>query len=52
MFQFLPAQDQLLRQQNQNEQLLSQLQKIQADMVYVAMMTDVEMEDDADEQTV
>lgn len=46
MFKKKTIQEQLVEQRNKNEALLSQLIKVNANLEYVAMMTDVDINDE------
>ena len=48
MFDFKSTRKQLLEERRKNAQLMAELNKTTADVEYLAMMTDVEMEDDSD----
>ena len=48
MFDFKSTRKQLLEERRKNAQLMAKLNKTRADVEYLAMMTDVEMEDDSD----
>ena len=48
MFDFKSTRKQLLEERRKNAQLMAKLNKTTADVEYLAMMTDVEMEDDSD----
>jgi hypothetical protein len=54
MFKHKNIQEQIVDERNKNEAMLSQILEILADMEYIAMMTDVDLEegDDEDEQEV
>ncbi len=45
MFTYLGTKEQLLRERRRNEQLRMQMEKTVADLEYLAMMTDVELEE-------
>ena len=48
MFDFKSTRKQLLEERRKNAQLMAKLNKATADVEYLAMMTDVDMEDDSD----
>ena len=48
MFDFKSTRKQLLEERRKNAQLTANLNRTTADVAYLAMMTDVEMEDDSD----
>ena len=50
MFVYKPLKTQVLEERQKNAQLQSALDKAVADLEYVAMMTDVELEEDENEQ--
>lgn len=49
MFQFKSTHRQLMDERRKNAQLTAQLIKVYADISYLAMMADVEMEDEQEE---
>ena len=52
MFKKKTIQEQLVEQRNKNEALLSQLIKVNANLEYVAMMTDVEINDEDEREQI
>lgn len=46
MFGYKSTKEQLLEERRKNAQLQAELEKTSADVEYIAMMTDVELEDD------
>ena len=46
MFGYKSLHEQLIEERNKNEQLQYQLEKANADLYYIAMMTDVDLEED------
>lgn len=46
MFGYKSLREQLIGERNKNEQLQYQLEKANADLYYIAMMTDVDLEAD------
>lgn len=44
--------EQLIKARRENEKLKAELAKANADTQYIAMMTDIELEEDTDEQEV
>lgn len=52
MFGFLDARKQLIRERQKNAALEAQIAKANSDIEYLAMMTDIEMEQEEDEQEV
>lgn len=48
MFKYRDLHEQLIAERNRNEQLTYQLEKANADLYYIAMMTDVDLEEDSE----
>ena len=48
MFGYKSLHEQLIEERNKNEQLQYQLEKANADLYYIAMMTDVDLEEDSE----
>lgn len=48
MFGYKSLREQLIEERNKNEQLQYQLEKANADLYYIAMMTDVDLEEDSE----
>lgn len=46
MFGYKSLHEQLIEERNKNEQLQYQLEKANADLYYIAMMADVDLEED------
>lgn len=52
MFVYKDTKRQLMEEKKKNAELQSKLAKTNADIEYIAMMTDVELEEDTDENEV
>ena len=52
MFKKKTIQEQLVEQRNKNEALLAKLIKVNANLEYVAMMTDVEIDDEDEREQI
>lgn len=52
MFRFVGTREQLIRERQKNAALEAQIAKANSDIEYLAMMTDIEMEQEEDEQEV
>lgn len=52
MFEYKDIKRQLLEEKKKNAKLQAKLAKTNADIEYIAMMTDVELEEDTDENEV
>ena len=50
MFEFKGTKEQLIAERRRNEQLAAALTKTAADMEYIAMMTDVELDNDEEDE--
>ena len=48
MFGYKSLHEQLIEERNKNEQLQYQLEKANADLYYIAMMADVNLEEDSE----
>lgn len=52
MFGFISAREQLVKERQKNAAMQAQITKANSDIEYLAMMTDIEMEQEEDEQEV
>lgn len=52
MFGFISAREQLVKESQKNAAMQAQIAKANSDIEYLAMMTDIEMEQEEDEQGV
>lgn len=52
MFGFISAREQLVKERQKNAVMQAQIAKANSDIEYLAMMTDIEMEQEEDEQEV
>ena len=52
MFGFISAREQLVKERQKNAAMQAQIAKANRDIEYLAMMTDIEMEQEEDEQEV
>lgn len=52
MFGFISAREQLVKEHQKNAAMQAQIAKANSDIEYLAMMTDIEMEQEEDEQEV
>lgn len=52
MFGFISAREQLVKERQKNAAMRAQIAKANSDIEYLAMMTDIEMEQEEDEQEV
>lgn len=52
MFGFISAREQLVKECQKNAAMQAQIAKANSDIEYLAMMTDIEMEQEEDEQEV
>lgn len=52
MFGFISAREQLVKERQKNAAMQAQIAKASSDIEYLAMMTDIEMEQEEDEQEV
>lgn len=52
MFGFISAREQLVKERQKNATMQAQIAKANSDIEYLAMMTDIEMEQEEDEQEV
>lgn len=52
MFGFISAREQLVKERQKNAAMQAQIAKVNSDIEYLAMMTDIEMEQEEDEQEV
>lgn len=52
MFGFISAREQLVKERQKNVAMQAQIAKANSDIEYLAMMTDIEMEQEEDEQEV
>ena len=52
MFGFISAREQLVKERQKNAAMQAQIAKAYSDIEYLAMMTDIEMEQEEDEQEV
>lgn len=52
MFGFISAREQLVKERQKNAAMQAQIAKSNSDIEYLAMMTDIEMEQEEDEQEV
>ena len=52
MFGFISAREQLVKERKKNAAMQAQIAKANSDIEYLAMMTDIEMEQEEDEQEV
>lgn len=52
MFGFISAREQLVKERQKNAAMQAQIAKANNDIEYLAMMTDIEMEQEEDEQEV
>lgn len=52
MFGFISAREQLVKELQKNAAMQAQIAKANSDIEYLAMMTDIEMEQEEDEQEV
>lgn len=50
MLKFLPLKNQVIEERKKNNQILEKLLKKSADIEYIAMMCDVELEENADDE--
>lgn len=52
MFGFISAREQLVKERHKNAAMQAQIAKANSDIEYLAMMADIEMEQEEDEQEV
>lgn len=52
MFGFISAREQLVKERQKNAAMQAQIAEANSDIEYLAMMTDIEMEQEEDEQEV
>lgn len=52
MFGFISAREQLVKERQKNAAMQAQIAKVNSDIEYLAMMADIEMEQEEDEQEV
>lgn len=52
MFKYIPVEKQLVEEKNKNAQLRAENAELAANVDYLAMMCDIELDDDVEEVTV